>query len=250
VADAYDRARPRYPDRLVEDLLALADIREGSRVLEIGPGTGQLSVPLARRGASLVAVERGPNLAEVARRRLARFEQVDVVVADFDRWEASPASFDVVVAATAFHWLDPSTRVAKCAAVLRPGGSLVIVQTRWGVAHGDNAFFAASQSCYSRWDPNHDPTFRQTTPEDVLQQCVELDVPEFTKVVHQKYLCAREHTAATYCDLLTTFSDVIVMEEGRRAAFLACISSLIDARFDGRIVRHDLYDLCIARRLG
>ena len=101
VADAYDRARPGYPERLVDDLIALADIGEGSRVLEIGPGTGQLSVPLAMRGASLVALERGPNLAEVVRRKLSRIAHADVVVADFDAWEASPASFDVVVAATA-----------------------------------------------------------------------------------------------------------------------------------------------------
>src|SRR4030095_10389961 len=99
VADAYDRARPTYPERLVDDLVALANIGEGSRVLEIGPGTGQLSVPLAMRGASLVAVGRGSHLGAGERRKLARFEHVDIVVADFDTWAASPASFDVVVAA-------------------------------------------------------------------------------------------------------------------------------------------------------
>ena len=52
VAEAYDRARPSYPEQLVNDLIALADIGERSRVLEIGPGTGQLSVPLAKHGAS------------------------------------------------------------------------------------------------------------------------------------------------------------------------------------------------------
>jgi 2-polyprenyl-3-methyl-5-hydroxy-6-metoxy-1,4-benzoquinol methylase len=111
VAEAYDRGRPSYPERLVDDLIALANIGERSRVLEIGPGTGQISVPLAKRGASLVAVERGRNLAEVARRKLSRFKHADIVVADFDRWEAAPAAFDAVVAATAFHWLDPSTRL-------------------------------------------------------------------------------------------------------------------------------------------
>lgn len=249
VAEAYDRARPSYPERLVDDLIALADIGEGSQVLEIGPGTGQLSVPLAERGASLVAVERGPNLADVVRRKLSRFDHADVVVADFDRWEASPASFDVVVAATAFHWLDPSTRVARCAAILRSGGSLAIVQTRWGVAQGDDPFFAASQTCYSRWDPNHDPSFRQARPDDVPPPCVD-SIPAFAEVVHRRYHCARQYSAATYCDLLATFSDVLALEEGCRAGFLTCISSLIDSQFGGSIVRHDLYDLCIARRAG
>jgi ubiquinone/menaquinone biosynthesis C-methylase UbiE len=248
VAGAYDRGRPSYPDRLVEDLVSLADIREGSKVLEIGPGTGQLSVRLAECGARLVALERGPNLAEVSRRKLSRFVDAEVVTADFDRWEVSPASFDVVVAATAFHWLDPSSRVVRCAEILRPGGSLAIVQTRWGVAQGDDPFFAASQTCYAQWDPNHDPTFRQTEPKDVPHPCIELTGPWFGDQVHRRYLCAREHSAATYCDLLGTFSDVLALEESRRVGFLTCISSLIDSRFGGRIVRHDLYDLCVARK--
>ena len=250
VADAFDRARPRYPERLVDDLVTLANIGEGARVLEIGPGTGQLGVPLAERGALLVAVERGPNLADVARRNLSRFEHAEVVVADFDRWDAPPASFDVVVAATSFHWLDPSTRVARCAAILRPGGSLAIVHTRWGVAQGDDAFFAASQTCYSRWDPNHDPTFRQIRPEDLARPCIDLAIPEFAHVAHRRYLCAREYSAATYCELLGSFSNVLALEERRRTGFLACMSSLIDSQFGGRIVRHDLYDLCVARRAG
>jgi SAM-dependent methyltransferase len=250
VAEAYDRARPSYPERLVDDLVSLADIGEGSRVLEIGPGTGQLSVRLAGRGVSLVAVERGPNLAEVARRKLSRFAGAEVVTADFERWKAPPASFDVVVAATSFHWLDPSTRMARCAGLLRPGGSLAIVQTRWGVAHGDDPFFAASQSCYARWDPHHDPAFRQTRPGDVTHPCGELAAPEFGDVVHRRHLCAREYSAATYCDLLGTFSDVLALEARCRRGLLDCMANLIDARFGGRIVRHDTYDLCIARRVG
>ncbi len=250
MADAYDRARPSYPEQLVHDLVAFARVHAGSEVLEIGPGTGQLSVRLAERRARLVAVELGPNLAEVARRKLSSFEGAEVVTANFDRWEAPSASFDVVVAANAFHWLDPATRLARCAAVLRPGGSLAIVQTRWGVAQVDDPFFAASQTCYARWDPNHDPNFRQTRPEDVRSPCVDFTGPDFGSVVHRRYFCAREHSAATYCGLLGTFSDVLALEERRRAGFLACMSSLIDSRFGGKILRHDMYDLCVARPAG
>jgi SAM-dependent methyltransferase len=250
VAEAYDRGRPSYPEGLVDDLIAIVNIGEGSKVLEIGPGTGQLSVPLAKRGVSLVAVERGRNLANVARRKLSRFENADIVVADFDRWEAAPAAFDAVVAATAFHWLDPATRLARCAAILRPGGALAIIQTRWGVAQGEDPFFAASQACYARWDPKHDPAFRQIKPEEVSQPCDDLAYPEFAHVIHRRYLCAREYRAAQYCDLLATFSDVLALDERCRAGFLACISSLIDCQFSGRIIRHDLYDLCVSRRAG
>ena len=250
VADAYDRARPSYPEQLVLDLVAIGNICEKSEVLEIGPGTGQLSVPLAEHGAKLVAVERGANLAEIARRNLSRFASAQVLDADFDQWEAPPALFDLVVAATSFHWLDPATRVAKCAALLRSGGSIAIVHTRWGVAHGDDPFFAASQACYAQWHANPERALPQIRPDDVALPCAELTGPLFDDIVHRRYLCKRVHTAATYCDLLGTFSDVLALDEGRRAGLLSCISRLIDQQFGGRIVRHDLYDLCIARRVG
>src|SRR5262245_49768351 len=89
VAEVYDR-RPDYPEHLVEELMFVAKIGKGARVLEIGPGTGKISVALAERGACLLAVELGSNLAEVTRRKLAPFAEANVLVADFDQWSSSP----------------------------------------------------------------------------------------------------------------------------------------------------------------
>jgi 16S rRNA A1518/A1519 N6-dimethyltransferase RsmA/KsgA/DIM1 with predicted DNA glycosylase/AP lyase activity len=71
-AELYDRMRPDYPDDLFDDLAALAGLQRGSRVLELGCGTGQATLPLARRGFAVTAIELGPRLAEVARRKLPR----------------------------------------------------------------------------------------------------------------------------------------------------------------------------------
>jgi SAM-dependent methyltransferase len=100
-AELYDRARPRYPAALFEDLADLTGIGPGSRVLEIGPGTGQATLPLAERGCRVVAVELGPDLAAVARRNLARFPTVEVVTAAFEDWPLPSEPFDLVLAATA-----------------------------------------------------------------------------------------------------------------------------------------------------
>jgi SAM-dependent methyltransferase len=117
-AERYDRARPGYPPAVLDDLAELAGVGPGCRVLEIGCGTGQATVPLAERGCRIVAVELGAGLAAVARRNLARFLLARVVVAAFEDWPLPPDPFDVVVAATAFHWIDPAVRVAKAAAYL------------------------------------------------------------------------------------------------------------------------------------
>jgi protein-L-isoaspartate O-methyltransferase len=64
-AELYDRARPGYPPALFDDLAERAGIGPGCRVLEIGPGTGQATLPLAERGCQVVAVELGAELAAV-----------------------------------------------------------------------------------------------------------------------------------------------------------------------------------------
>jgi 16S rRNA A1518/A1519 N6-dimethyltransferase RsmA/KsgA/DIM1 with predicted DNA glycosylase/AP lyase activity len=104
-AELYDRMRPAYPPALVADLVRIGKIEPSSRVLEIGPGTGQLTVALAEHGCSIIAVELGADLARVARRNLARYPEVEVVVSPFEQWQPTPTPepFDVVVAATAFH---------------------------------------------------------------------------------------------------------------------------------------------------
>ncbi|MBV9281092.1 MAG: class I SAM-dependent methyltransferase, partial [Chloroflexi bacterium] len=120
-AELYDRARPGYPRELFDDLTELAGIGPGCRVLEIGCGTGQATVPLAERGCQIVAVELGADMAAVARRNLARFASVTVVVSAFEDWPLPAGPFDAVVSATAFHWIDPAVRVTKAADALRPG---------------------------------------------------------------------------------------------------------------------------------
>jgi SAM-dependent methyltransferase len=248
VAELYARGRPAYPGELIEDLLRLTGVGCGSRVLEIGPGTGQLSVALASHGASLLAVELGSNLAAVARRNLAPFADAEVVVANFDEWTGTSASFDAVIAATSFHWLDPSNRVVKCASLLRPGGSLAVVETRWGVAVGEDAFYAASQTCYARWTPNHDSASRQVRPEDAIPVDLSAADPEVALVAQRRYIVARTYTSSEYADLLSTFSDVVVLEPVTRERFLECVVRLIESRFGGRVTRQDLYDLSVAQR--
>jgi SAM-dependent methyltransferase len=142
-------------------------------VLEIGCGTGQLTVPLAERGCQIVAVELGAHMAAIARRKLAHFPSVHVVVSPFENWPLPAEPFDAVVCATAFHWIDPSVRVTKSAAALRPGGALATIASHH-VAGGSEDFFVESQACYERWDPSTPPGIRLPAARDVPMDIEEL----------------------------------------------------------------------------
>ena len=93
-----------------------------SRVLEIGAGTGLATKRLAGSAARVVAVEPSQALVEQLRANMGTVGVLEVVVAPFEDVVLSPGSFDLVVAATAFHWLDPEVALPKIGSVLRPGG--------------------------------------------------------------------------------------------------------------------------------
>jgi SAM-dependent methyltransferase len=246
VAELYDRIRPGYPPALLTDLAALAGVTAGADVLEIGCGTGQLTVPVARTGARVLAVELGPRLAAIARRNLAGLP-AEVLVANVETWSPGERSFDAVLAATAFHWLDPNTRDATTAALLRPGGALATIATRH-VAGGSAAFFADVQACYRRWDPATPPGLRLPEADDVppdrdLDRSAHYGPSEF-----RRYEWERDYTTAGYLDLLRTYSGTLGMRPRTARRLLACVGELIEDRYAGRITKRYLTELRVARR--
>jgi SAM-dependent methyltransferase len=127
VAAEYDAARPGYAPELVDAALAAGALDGRSAVLEIGCGTGKLTELLVARGLHVHAVEPGANLVEAARRRLGPTDAVRFEIGRFEDAELTQASYDAVISATAFHWVEPSVGWAKVASVLKPGGRLALL---------------------------------------------------------------------------------------------------------------------------
>src|SRR5262245_3983324 len=63
VAQLYDEIRPHYPEEIVEHIIAFAALPAHARVFEVGCGTGQMTLPFAKRGYTVVALDQGPRLA-------------------------------------------------------------------------------------------------------------------------------------------------------------------------------------------
>jgi SAM-dependent methyltransferase len=251
VAALYQEGRPGYPGALIAELADAAGLGAGSRVLEIGCGTGQLSVPLAELGTALTAVEPGSSLAAIARRRLAAFPRAEVIVERFEDWPAPSGAFDLVVAATSFHWLDPAVRTGRAVAALRPGGVLAVIETHWGVSADpdDDRFSLETQDCYARWDPEHRPGFRPTALADLPESNEEFALnPEIDALRLWRHDQVRRYSAAGYRKLLGTWSNIIGLDIGRRDGLLGCITGLITERFGGSVERHDVYDLWLASK--
>jgi ubiquinone/menaquinone biosynthesis C-methylase UbiE len=128
VAEAYDARRSGYPREIVRAAVELAGLGPDARVVEVGSGTGKLTEELVACGLRVDAVEPGSNMIEVARRRLNDSDLVRFHLGRFEDVSLPLELFDAVFSGSAFHWVDPSLGWGKAAALLRPGGTLALLQ--------------------------------------------------------------------------------------------------------------------------
>ena len=117
-AGRYDRARPTYPADLVARIVAASP---GHDVVDVGCGTGISSRLFQAAGCRVLGVEPDPRMAEQARQG-----GTEVEVAKFEDWDPAGRSFDTVIAAQAWHWVDLVAGAAKAAEALRPGGRIAV----------------------------------------------------------------------------------------------------------------------------
>jgi SAM-dependent methyltransferase len=123
-ADVYDRARPEYPDPVVDRLVAELGVGAGATVVDIGAGTGKLTRPLLARGLRVIAVE---PVAGMRATLAATTPGADVRDGTAERLPLGDATADAITVAQAFHWFATAEALTEFRRVLRPGARLAIV---------------------------------------------------------------------------------------------------------------------------
>jgi SAM-dependent methyltransferase len=248
VPHLYERLRPGYPALLFQDLVALGGVRPGARVLEIGCGTGQATRELARRGYNILCVELGESLAQLARRGLAQYPHVRVVTSPFETWDPDGLSFDLVLAATSWHWLDPERRYVKAAAVLKPEGALAIVSTHHVLPEDGDQFFTDIQDTYNAIGEVDSPP---PPPDQVSDERADIEASNlFGDVKVRRYLWEQAYTEEQYLALLDTYSGHRLMAPWSRRVLNEEVGRRIRSRPDNRVRKHYLFLLHVARRVS
>jgi SAM-dependent methyltransferase len=249
-ADKYEVARPSYPPHLFDDLVELAELKPGDRLLGIGCATGTATRPLLERGFSVVCIEMGARLAERARRNLAGLS-AEIHIAPFELWDSQGATFDLVFAATAWHWVDPTLRYRRAHQLLRQGGHLAF----WSAAHafpdGFDPFFDEIQDVYDAIGESHPGEWPPPRPDEVEDDSAEIEASGlFEGIEVRRYIWETSYTSDEYIALLNTFSGHIAMEPSKRDDLYAEIRQRISRRADARVRRHWSAILHVARTVA
>jgi SAM-dependent methyltransferase len=253
VAELYDRTRPSYPIALVDDVLEFAGAAAGAHAVEIGAGTGKATALFAARGLSIVALEPSREMAQIARRNLARYDRVVIDEVEFEAWRP-PRRFELVFSAQAWHWVSADDRCTRARNALVDGGALAVFwnRPRWNSSPLRDELARA----YDRAAPElaagaggpgpmrpgtHAPRAWSRDWERELRAATGFESAE-----SRSYSWHEEYTTNDYVRLLQTHSDHIVLGAEQRAALLAAVAEVID-RHSGSFTLEYVTALWLAR---
>ncbi|MFC1525597.1 class I SAM-dependent methyltransferase [Candidatus Latescibacterota bacterium] len=185
IAQFYDVGTGLSQDTLEMWLDLIADLggaREGSRVLDLGCGTGRFALPMAHRlGFEVAAVDASAEMLSKARAKpgsdLVKWECMRA-----DHLEYPHASFDAIFMSHLLHHVDdPPAVLTECYRVARPSGGAVLI--RYGAMdqiHGDvvHTLFPEAMDIDTPRTPTVDGVeqwvssagFRRISTREVVQQ--------------------------------------------------------------------------------
>jgi SAM-dependent methyltransferase len=217
-AAKYERHRPDYPPEAVTHILGLVDTRNA---LEVGAGTGKATAAFAKPDLALVCLEPSAGMAEVLREK--GLPGVEVVEATFEDWDGPAASFDLIYAAQAWHWVDPAAGFEKARRLLRPGGALALM---WNVP----------VDRYGRFEHvyrDHAPELLGERDDRILKRDTvtwleDLDDAGFGDIFRFTHIWSERLTGADMSALYSTYSDHMMLPEPRRSELLAALEETVD----------------------
>ena len=234
-AETYNEIRPSYPSEMFDTLFRR--LPEQPSILEVGPGTGQATRDLLRRGATVHAIEIGPAMA-IKLREVLSTPALTITIGDFEHVTIPPRRADAVFSASAYHWITPRAQLDRPAHILEPRGVMAIVELHQVTSPDDHGFFAAAQPIYERYGEGHtgplpperravDPAIRATLDDD----------PRFEHVEVSHYDWNQTYRASDYRKLMLSYSVTQMVEPEARRGLLDDMERFIDARFAGEVTR-------------
>jgi SAM-dependent methyltransferase len=255
VPELYDRVRPGYPDELFADLVTITSMDEGSSVLEVGCGTGQATRSLVALGCPVTAIEPGAELAALARQRIATFCNVNVETSTFEEWDDRGGRFDVLVAASAWHWVDPSIGWQRAHDVLHPGGWMALLGHVVVRRPGEPEVYAETADLHERFSPRN-PGWGHSPLEDDVRTTDEgwgtVDDPGglFGPPIVRWYPTVQWFNGDGFADLLRSTSLYRRLDRDVGEPLLDAIAERIRTRMGDRASRRHLSVLRVGQRAG
>lgn len=236
VAALYDEVRPCYSESLVEDVIALSGIRENGRILEVGCGPGKATLPFAKRGYRMLAIELGEHLSALAAKNCRPYPNVEILRNAFEDWPLEENGFDLAISGEAFHWIPPEVGYPRLAQALKPGGSAALF---WNLRpFPATAVYQAIVATHKKLAPSIASPDHAITSDWLIQRILTnfADSNSYGEVIVRQYPWSETLTAERYVKLLDTQSSYLNADKEIREKLYLAVVDVIE-QFGGVVER-------------
>ena len=245
---AYELGRPGHATRVYDVLVERCGVGPGTRVVEVGPGTGQATRRLLELGADLVIVEPNAELAAYLEDTLG--QRLTLLRGTLEETDLGAGGFDLAAAASSFHWVDERVGLARLLTSLRPSAWCAIWWTLFGADAEPDAFHAATSSMLDGLDtsPTQGEEGRPRHALDRERRVSALVAAGFVEVDHELATWEVSWDPAGIRALYGSFSPILRLDAPRRNEILDEIARIAADEFEGRVTRRLTTSLYTARK--
>jgi SAM-dependent methyltransferase len=249
-AQVYARARPAYPETIIQHVVKHTGLTAGSRILEVGCGPGTATTAFAALGCRIDCIEPNTDFCAILRDVFLQNSDVSVFNQGFEDVDVDAGQYDVVLAATSFHWIPAAVAYPKARAALHPSGKLVLLWNK--ELFPDAATYQQLAACYTDIAP--DLAHYQTEREqfDIFDQLAAMIDQSgcFKLVATERVVSDVAYSAEQYLQLLSSYSPYLKLDAGLRDILFKRIQQFIDQQLGGKIALRYYSASQIAMRIG
>lgn len=231
VARAYDKARPRYPQKLIQQVIKIAQLSSDSKILEVGCGPATATLSFAELGSPMICLEPNQEFYQLAQHNCNQYPNVEIQNTSFEEWMIQPNEFNVVLAATSFHWIPPHIGYPKAAKALQENGYLILLWNKQ--LQPSYEVYQNLSEVYQFHAPDLEHFEDREIQEKILQGLgqVVLDSGLFKGLICGHVESEVNYTVDEYLTLLSTYSPYLELASDVRKALFEGLRSRIELNY-------------------
>ena len=242
----YDKSRPTYPNELFQEIVSYSRVGANSKLLEIGIGTGQATLPFLKMGSKITAIELGDRLSVFVEKKFSNYANFKVINDDFMFYPFEEEGFDLIYCATGFHWLPVPESYEKLKRYLKRDGAVALFWNHPFPNRKNDISNVASKKVYDKFRPSKNE-LSEFKEQDCKKQEEYLERFGFKDIKSKLFYRKRTLSTNAYIQLLNTYSDHRSLEPLVKRQFEKEMSLAIDS-VGGKINIYDTIDLYLARK--
>lgn len=242
-ARLYDKMRPGYPSSWIADLRQATNLHGKSKILEVGAGTGKATADLLTITKRITCLDPGKEMLDIAK---DKFPNLNFINSTFELLRTKE-SYDLIISAMAWHWVDPKVGYKKAWDLLVESGFLAIIRY-YHIDTDKNSFHNRAQHIYEKY--NKDTTTKRHAQQlkRIQEDAESLDNKYFHLTRQTEYPWQQTYSIDEYLALRNTYSDHLTMPSSQRKKMERELKAFAQQEFDGRLIKKYTTVLFIAQK--